>query len=50
MTMKTPSADELDRALQKAGFRADLSDEEQVRQAMLTLKQLVAKLSAWTKP
>jgi hypothetical protein len=49
MTTKTPPADERDRALQKAGFRADLGDAEQVREAMLTLKRLVAKLAAWTK-
>jgi hypothetical protein len=49
MTNKPPTHEQLDGALQKAGFRADLSDEEQVRQAMLTLKRLVAKLAAWTK-
>jgi hypothetical protein len=49
MITKPPSADELVQVLYRAGFRTDLSDEKQVREAMNTLKQLVAKLAAWNK-
>jgi hypothetical protein len=49
MMPKPPSTEEMDRVLKEAGFRAELSDEEQVRQAMSALKQLAAKLAVWTK-